>query len=310
MALTGPLRQTLEAVVAGKKPRQSDYGRPILFGEAGNRLVAETLRRGEPALVARLGASELRCLTYFTRWSVLRKAGFPYPESVRRQMRVNAGFFPATPSSLDRFASEFLGSVGMADVMAVWFNRNEHRIVRRYCPSASLIELGCLEAMRFREPWTAELAGKVVLVIHPFDRSIEAQYRTHRSQLFTNPAVLPEFSLKTLRSVQTIGGNTGGFGDWFDALRDMRDRIAGQDFDVAIIGAGAYGLPLGAYVKSLGRQAIHLGGATQVLFGIRGRRWEREYAESLGAMMNEHWVRPLPEETPGDAAAVEDGCYW
>lgn len=299
-----------DAVLNGKKPQETDYGRPILFGEAGNLLVRETVRRGKPSLVARIGASELRCVSYFTRAHWLRKAGVPYPRSVRSQMRLNAGFFPANGSQLDRFATEFLDSVSRTDVMAVWFNRNEHRIVHRYCPSASLVELDSLEAMRFQEPWTAALAGQVVLVVHPFARSIESQYRTHRRQLFANPATLPEFELKTIRAVQSIAGNTEGFGTWFDALSDMRDRISAQQFDIAIVGAGAYGLPLAAFVKSLGKQAIHLGGATQVLFGIKGRRWETEYADSLGAMINQYWVRPLPEETPEGAELVEDACYW
>ena len=90
----------------------------------------------------------------------------------------------------------------------------------------------------------------------------------------------------------------------------MRDRIGREQFDIAIVGAGAYGLPLAAFVKSIGKQAVHMGGATQVLFGITGRRWEEEYRGSIGAMINEHWVRPLPEETPERAATVEGGSYW
>jgi hypothetical protein len=300
----------LVPVLSGKRPREGDYGRPIAFGEAGNSLVGEILRRGEPTLVTRLGASELRCMTYFTRWSVLRKASFPYPRSVRHEMRMNAGFFPATASNLDRVAAELLKATSQADVMAVWFNRNEHRIVRRYCPSASLVELGCLDAPSFQSPWSAALAGKVVLVIHPFASSIGSQYRNHRRELFANPAILPEFELKTIRSVQSIAGNTDGFENWFDALHHMTDLISAEQFDIAIVGAGAYGLPLAAFVKSLGKQAIHLGGATQILFGITGRRWETEYADSIGAMINEHWVRPLPEETPERSEMVEGGSYW
>jgi len=37
---------------------------------------------------------------------------------------------------------------------------------------------------------------------------------------------------------------------------------------------------------------------------------EEEYRGSIGAMINEHWVRPLPEETPERAATVEGGSYW
>lgn len=225
-------------------------------------------------------------------------------------MRINAGFFPATDTQLDRFATVFLDAVRHTDVMAIWYNPNEHRIIERYCPEASLIELGCLEAMRFEEPWSEALAGRTVLVVHPFARSIAAQYRNNRRLLFANPLVLPDFELKTLRAVQTIAGNTDGFSDWFTALEHMKNRIAEEQFDVAIIGAGAYGLPLAAFVKSLGQQAIHMGGATQILFGVKGRRWETEYRESLGTLINKHWVRPLPEETPEHANLVEGGSYW
>ncbi len=304
------LYSRMDPFLMGAKPEKSDYGRSIVFGEAGNALIGDTLRRPEPSLVARLGAAEMRCLTFSTRARWLRKLGFSYPASVQSQMRLNAGFFPVTGRALDRFSSEFLDAVSQTDVMAIWFNRNEHRIIQRYCPSADLVELGCLEAMPYREPWSAALAGKVVLVVHPFDRSIESQYRLHRRELFANPAVLPEFELKTLRAVQSIGGNDGGFRSWFDALNDMQERIRAEQFDVALIGAGAYGLPLGAFVKGLGKHAIHMGGVTQVLFGIKGRRWETEYKDSLGAMINEHWVRPLPEETPVGAQMVEQGCYW
>ena len=49
-------------------------------------------------------------------------------------------------------------------------------------------------------------------------------------------------------------------------------------FDIAIIGCGAYGLPLAAKLKKEGRQAIHLAGVTQLMFGIKGKRWEENEA--------------------------------
>ena len=54
--------------------------------------------------------------------------------------------------------------------------------------------------------------------------------------------------------------------------------------------------------KRLGKQAVHLGGATQLLFGIKGKRW--------GEIGNEHWVSPLAEERPQGFEKIEGGCYW
>jgi hypothetical protein len=145
------------------------------------------------------------------------------------------------------------------------------------------------------------------LVVHPFAESIRRQY-ARRERLFADPSVLPDFQLKTLQAVQSIGGQSRGFADWFEALDWMEQQMAAEDFDVAIIGAGAYGLPLAAHAKRLGRKAVHLGGATQILFGIRGRRWDEH--PFISQLYNPFWVRPLPEETPPNYTDVESGCYW
>lgn len=303
-------RLALDAVY-GRPPRAGGaYGRRVSWDEEGSAVVRRVLARGEPALIARFGSSELACASFCTRWRATPAVRIPYPRQLRRVMRLNAGMFPVDDASLDRFSAVFLDAVSMADVMGVWFNRNEDRIVDRFCPKAELVELGALNCVLREDPWSAGLEGKVVLVVHPFARTIESQYRTRRSLLFDNPKVLPEFELKTLVAVQSGAGNECGYPSWFDALQHMREKVARIDFDVAIIGAGAYGLPLAASVKDGGRQAVHLGGATQLLFGVRGRRWEVESPDDIAPLFNEHWTRPSAEETPPGAASVEGGCYW
>ena len=133
------------------------------------------------------------------------------------------------------------------------------------------------------------------------------QYKK-RELLFANKDVLPAFELITLKAVQTIAGEQADFETWFDALAYMEHKIDQIDFDVAIIGCGAYGFPLAAYCKKIGKKAIHLGGATQILFGIKGKRWDD--LPEVNKFYNEHWVRPLPEETPQQNKKVEGGCYW
>jgi glycine/D-amino acid oxidase-like deaminating enzyme len=80
------------------------------------------------------------------------------------------------------------------------------------------------------------------------------------------------------------------------------------DYDVCIIGAGSYGLPLAAHAKRRGKIAVHMGGATQILFGIKGRRWDG-HAE-ISQLYNDAWVRPKTTEVPRAACDVEGGCYW
>jgi glycerol-3-phosphate dehydrogenase len=90
----------------------------------------------------------------------------------------------------------------------------------------------------------------------------------------------------------------------------MCERALEIDFDVAIIGCGAYGMPLASKLKNAGKQAIHLGGATQLLFGIKGNRWENGYPTKIATFFNDAWVRASAEETPQNAYTVERGCYW
>ena len=111
-----------------------------------------------------------------------------------------------------------------------------------------------------------------------------------------------------IKSVQSNANVKPQYETWFDALDNMQNEILKKDFDIAIIGAGAYGLPLAAFVKGIGKQAIHMGGATQILFGIKGTRWDT--IPEINKYYNEFWTRPSEQETPKDYKIVEGGSYW
>jgi hypothetical protein len=67
-------------------------------------------------------------------------------------------------------------------------------------------------------------------------------------------------------------------------------------------------LPIAAALKQAGCIAIHTGGATQILFGIKGRRWDSH--SIISKFYNDAWVRPAAHEIPEQAAAIENGCYF
>jgi len=80
------------------------------------------------------------------------------------------------------------------------------------------------------------------------------------------------------------------------------------DYDIVLIGAGIHSLPLMAHAKQKGRKAIHLGGSTQLFFGIRGGRWDT--MADFQQFFNEYWIRPSAKERPVNYTTVEKGCYW
>ena len=96
------------------------------------------------------------------------------------------------------------------------------------------------------------------------------------------------------------------YATWFEALDAMTEEIARQDFEVALLGCGAYGFPLASRIKRMGKIAVHMGGSLQTLFGIKGARWDKQYAD----MYNDAWVYPSAAETPKGFEKVEGGCYW
>lgn len=94
------------------------------------------------------------------------------------------------------------------------------------------------------------------------------------------------------------------FESWDKGLEVLAERASKIDFDLAIVGAGAWSLPLLAKIKELGRSGIHLGGDTQLIFGIKGKRWD-----SYG-IYNEHWIRPPQPANTAALQEIDQGTYW
>ena len=287
-----------------KKPTEFSHyaGRDVLTIRQGSDWLRQAVEGGQPFMACRFGNVELNAMEQF------EKSNSPGRGRAMERLCLNAGFFPNDEQMGARFARLMKESCGQADLIGVWFNRMEDYMIETYGSQAALTYLRGLEPWYTEQPWTSALAGKRVVVIHPFADTIEKQYRK-RELLFPGKDILPAFDLSTVKAVQTIAGERDDrFGSWFEALDWMEEQAAAEDFDIAVIGCGAYGFPLAARLKARGRQAVHLGGATQLLFGIKGARWENHPV--ISRLFNENWVRPSEEETPGQAGKVEGACYW
>ncbi len=282
-------------------------GHPITGVGEFQKMIAEKIRSGQPFFAGRFGFSEL---------FVMRSFEFSIQSHCQKSMEqfcTWSGFFPNEREAGKSFLEIMKQSANEADFLGCSAEPFEEYFIRRYMKdSLQVARLDYLEPWTSdRAPWTAALEGKKVLVIHPFEDSILKQYQK-RELLFPGTDILPEFELRTLKAVQTIAGQTDErFSTWFDALRYMFERAMEIPFDIAIIGCGAYGFPLAAKIKEAGRQAFHLGGATQILFGIKGSRWtELEDFAYVRKYFNEHWEFPLESERPREAGKVEGACYW
>lgn len=295
-----------------------DTGTFDLFGQAAADLIHDTLLSDRPCMICRMGNTEMTTVMTFlaiqSNDTFLRKAinyirgkteSFWWDPKIVNLISVYSGFFPATESNLVRFCNRIIQDAGYADILGSWIQTEA--ILFRSNTKLKKIPLIDLEPFRYPSPWSRALKGLKVLVIHPFEQSIQSQY-SKRVNIFANPDVLPEFELITLKAVQSVAKTGTTFSDWFEALHWMEEQTEKIQFDVAIIGAGAYGFPLAAHIKRTGKKAIHLGGITQLLFGIKGNRWDKN--PLYKNLFNKHWVRPLQNEVPLNATLVENACYW
>jgi hypothetical protein len=281
-----------------------DMSLPELAEGAAPAQIRGILERTAPGMIARFGSTEIKAVLWpRLPWAVRRVV----ERRVISNMMVASGFFPPARAAIERFSALMYEDMAQLDILGSW--RREEYLLRKQLAHVTRVPLTALEPYLSAHPWSQTLEGRKVLLVHPFSKTIESQYHNHRARLFEDSRVLPKFgSLATIRAVQTIAGNKSHHADWFQALQAMKVAMDAIDYDVAIIGCGAYGFPLAAHAKRRGKLAVHLGGATQILFGIRGNRWDTD--PKISRLYNDCWVRPAPEERVTGADRVESACYW
>jgi len=300
--------QVVYSKLTNKKLRFKHYaGKEVLSSDLGNSILTKQLNSSLPYMSARFGSNEL---LIFSEAILLKKKIIDHVRIDRFiKSCLGCGLFPISEKTFIRFADEMILATQNCDMMGVWYNIFEEYSCKKYLTEKSILtHRSIFDFWIYEEPFTVALKGKKVLVIHPLSELIQSQYKK-RKLLFKNPKVLPDFNLKTLKAVQTIAGEEDvRFADWFEALDYMFNEAMKIDFDIAILGCGAYGFPLAAKLKRAGKIAIHMGGVTQILFGIKGARWDSH--PEANKLYNEHWVRPADRDRPSNFEKVEDGCYW
>lgn len=302
----GIYNKTIMNLKGFKEKEKKSYARKkFISAQKGNDKIAELLKQENPFMIARYGAVELAVMRQCE--EIILGIRNKMRQELRNQFHMCAGFFPNDEEKIFKFFQMMREDSSQVDLFGTWFNPMENYFIAQYNESAICTPLVGLEPWYYDNPWSEYLKEKKVLVVHPFEKTIQEQYN-NRMQVYPN-GLLPKFKLSTVKAVQTIAGeNNDQFSDWFEALEYMFEQSMEKDFDIAIIGCGAYGFPLAAKIKREGKQAIHLGGATQLLFGIKGKRWDEK--PEVAKLYNDFWCRPSVEETVKNKDIVEGGCYW
>jgi hypothetical protein len=291
--------------------------RPIYSSRRSNSMITKLILSNKPFLASRFGTTEASALTYYRKNRQIATTEFP--NNLVDNLWKLSGVFPPDKNIAARFCSKLIEISDDIDIcgLRVDFYENQFwkldsNMVQSQAKKAKLMNIADLCPIILPKSWLNALEGKKVLVIHPFIHSIETQF-SQKEKLFEDPYILPDFNLITFKCIQSLSGTKSelGYENWFDALGHMEEQICSIDFDIALIGAGAYGIFLGSHIKNMGKQAIHIGGSLQLIFGIKGSRWTSlDSPDYLKVTENEHWIWPQPFEYPKNYLEVEGGAYW
>jgi hypothetical protein len=292
------------------QPNSADFwrGSSAMTLASLNDALGNRISGGIPCCVARIGEIEARIALWGMH--IPRDAGrglsLPLFYSDTAAGATHAGIRPRSPALYRRFAELFCRSIPAIDYLGVWKTANEYALLRNLPKLPGFFEGEFLSpTMQHTPHWVESLDGRRVLVLSPFQTSIERQLE-RIDRVWENRGWKWRAEFRVVRFPFLIDEDCPE--SWTDVWDEMLAIVQETSYDVALLGCGGLGMPLAAAAKSAGRIGIQMGGLLQLLFGIYGRRHLKQDWHSR--WINDSWVRPTPGETPKTAWRVEDGCYW
>lgn len=267
------------------------------------------IKKGVPFNAGKVGGAELMALEYADHWI---QPNWPKQWSWHRpatRLSNNAGFFPIDRKMFYRWRKIMSDAISDTDFLCLWqtdpfLKEYEIKLISSLAPNCRIIPMQSLGRSIL-----SSIAPFHWLVVSPFVKTMKHQLPYLRQVHDLNGEVSIDWMhiSKTCQFVRCPFQShleSSPYECWEEGLEKLASEVTSKEFDVALIGAGAWSLPLGRRIKQMGKCAIHMGGEMQLLFGIKGKRWEDRN------IYNESWIRPIAEDTPTDVNRVEDGCYW
>lgn len=277
-------------------------GRPMAVGKLG---FSEQMWAGlHAALSERTGARQRRAILLTTAFHACRQSGV----------------FPRTLDFVQEFSRWYADSVAQVDAAGVNQGSVSAAALTRLDPSALVLPADGIEPDR-SSPFEAgndyldSMRGKRILIVSSAARILadRATPEVFESvwQKVQRPWFLPG-SVESLEFPYIYSSRTEA---QYTDIRSLHESIVREmsqrEFDIALIGAAALGVPLAAAAKRMGKVGISLGGHLQALFGAGGRRWMNDpYWQSTH--MNRAWITlPAPDGIPQEfGEGPDDGAYW
>lgn len=274
--------------------------------EETNRIIYDEIIGGKPFAMVRPGNGEL---SFALEWEEEGLFGRRLYKRRGNNWQIHKDIFK---NRSDEYNELFRKDISETDVLVVFPESiREQYLVERYCPDTKVVSIFNIGPYNAQIPWTDALKGKKVLVVSQFADFLQEQYEK-RDRLFNGEWQWPEFELIPVRSVWYFAKKEDDDQEsWFDKLNYLYEEIMKHEFDIAILACGSFAINLAPMIKRAGKQAIQYGGELQMMFGIRGARWDD--SPFFKKYYNDSWIRVSKEQvgiSMQNANSLDDGCYW
>lgn len=263
--------------------------------------ILDSLKNKKGAIIGRHGSTELTALLYFEENKSLD------PQHIK-MLEKYSGVFAFSTDWIDTYKE----AVASSDIFAAgWFvplANEELKYMKQY--HAHIIPLRSLEPYYSDESWLRAIENKNVTVVSSFADTMREQikkpiwdnrYFPNANWNFVRSYYCPSIAKGRCEWPQDVN-------NWKKAVDYLEEEVVKTAPDVVLIGCGGLAMPLALRLKKRGIIAIVIGGAIQILFGIKGRRWEDH--SIISGFFNDSWVYPSDDEIPGAYEKIEQGCYW
>jgi hypothetical protein len=241
-----------------------------------------------------------------------------------KQLWTLSGIYPQDKEVLTQFCAEYLRALRECTYIGCWTKDfvPEHYLSQKFCHGKELYSrthvngtylnyhVGSLFWFN-KDDWYEKLRNKKILVISGHSESMKKQwlsnnlFRAHKKNITYQDTnieiqfVKPPFS----------GGGSTPHHSWIEGAQHLKNEVskvaADFHFDVALVSCGGYAAPICNYIGiELGKSVFYLGGALQLYFCIKVKRWSRSQ------FYNDYWISVPPEEIPENHHQIEGGAYW
>ena len=275
-----------------------------MTAQKDNLYIKRVIESNKPFFIGRIAGCELKVAYHFV------KGDFMDTVNELGELENNAGILTKTNDSLKLYVEKLVESYDNCTVIAEWDTGGNvfyhtgigQKLITDRTPHIPKINALALEPYYYKDSWMSALKGKKILIVHPFSKTFSNQL--HKN-IFPDRKWFEDCTFQFMEPPLTLAGNHQDK-DWQEHFHNFIDKCNANDYDIALVAAGGYGMLIANHIFKSGKSVMYVGGALQLFFGVIGKRWFTN--KDILKLVNDDWIRP--EEKPDNFTRVEKGCYW